>query len=464
MNQKLIQLSGIGLTLLLFCFILAYVFARVLYRPLGSILRNLLKDSRYKGTKTDEYGIVSDAISGLIAENSSIRQSVDQQKLVVRDCLIREIFNGDMENEASFSARLHDNGIALAGSHYSVLLVTEASESGEESDGDSRLFIYGHIQNILETYCAAPGVILDNCFAFLINFDKAWLACYTDKLTGICSEISAKLPESLRVSLRFFAGPPCTSLKSISVIYLNLRNYLSSRIYSENDQICFIGESKSKRLPDYPIAIQKALLFAIKSADVDGVRRAMDEFFISYVKSGFYTFEKVKNVLLILLGCIMGDLAEDNYDIKLTEAVNLSEINGCRDWNELNSLIESFSQSMIDYLRGKNEQILGSLYAHKAMDYINENYAKNLSVSDIAEQLNISTSYLNRVFKSKTGKSPLEYINGYRIKRSKELLMDKNYTLGEISAMIGYNDVHSFIKFFKKYESLTPGEYRKVNL
>ncbi|MFS0614453.1 helix-turn-helix domain-containing protein [Lederbergia ruris] len=57
----------------------------------------------------------------------------------------------------------------------------------------------------------------------------------------------------------------------------------------------------------------------------------------------------------------------------------------------------------------------------------------------------------------------VEYLTRRRLTESKILLTNSNYTIREIAAQIGYNNVNSYIRFFKKYEGITPGEYRKID-
>lgn len=86
----------------------------------------------------------------------------------------------------------------------------------------------------------------------------------------------------------------------------------------------------------------------------------------------------------------------------------------------------------------------------------------NFSVSDIAETLEVSPSYLSRYFKKQTGMGILEYIHQYRITLAKELMMkNKNIKIKKIAEMTGFYSDVVFIRVFKKNEGLTPGQYKE---
>jgi two-component system, response regulator YesN len=65
------------------------------------------------------------------------------------------------------------------------------------------------------------------------------------------------------------------------------------------------------------------------------------------------------------------------------------------------------------------------------------------------------------VFKKETGKTINDYLNEYRIEKSKELLKNRGVKLYEVSHNSGYNDVKYFTKTFKKFTGITPSEYRE---
>ncbi len=75
--------------------------------------------------------------------------------------------------------------------------------------------------------------------------------------------------------------------------------------------------------------------------------------------------------------------------------------------------------------------------------------------------MGVSSIYLTKLFKLSTGKTLSEYLNYYRTQKSLDLLMNTEETIGWISEAVGYSDVRSYIRFFKKFYYMTPSEYRK---
>ncbi len=96
-----------------------------------------------------------------------------------------------------------------------------------------------------------------------------------------------------------------------------------------------------------------------------------------------------------------------------------------------------------------------------ALKYINEHYAEDISLEQIAHELNISVGYLSRSFKKEVGLSFVKHLTAFRIERAKKLLTQTNMKIKEISASIGIPDVSYFGYTFKKHTEYTPDEYRK---
>lgn len=95
------------------------------------------------------------------------------------------------------------------------------------------------------------------------------------------------------------------------------------------------------------------------------------------------------------------------------------------------------------------------------LDYITTQYHLDLTLDDLAVKAGMNSKYFCRYFKEMTQKTPMEYLNHYRIECACEQLAisDKNVT--EIAFNCGFNDTSYFIKVFKKYKGVTPGKYLK---
>jgi len=96
------------------------------------------------------------------------------------------------------------------------------------------------------------------------------------------------------------------------------------------------------------------------------------------------------------------------------------------------------------------------------LEWIRINIDKNIDLDTISKKFDFNKDYLSRMFKRNLGISTLNYINGMKIKKAKELLLSSEAKVKEIAYSLGFNDEKYFMKLFKKYENLTPSQYRNA--
>ncbi len=95
-----------------------------------------------------------------------------------------------------------------------------------------------------------------------------------------------------------------------------------------------------------------------------------------------------------------------------------------------------------------------------AISYIEENYAKEITLDALSKICSMSPSYFCRFFKEATGQTPNQYINAYRIEQACEILFSGN-NVTETAFACGFNDLSYFINVFKKRMGVSPKQYLK---
>lgn len=99
----------------------------------------------------------------------------------------------------------------------------------------------------------------------------------------------------------------------------------------------------------------------------------------------------------------------------------------------------------------------------KLMKYINDNYREEISLTSAAQVLHMNSNYVSQLFKKEAGVTFVHYITQKRLEDAKELLVTTQKPLTDIALEVGFNDTFHFIKTFKKFTGMTPGQYRTNN-
>ncbi|NNU78657.1 response regulator transcription factor [Clostridium estertheticum] len=189
----------------------------------------------------------------------------------------------------------------------------------------------------------------------------------------------------------------------------------------------------------------------------------------------------LSNVTLELMRKVKPEITytdEDNNIVIISNVIN------AYDWlniaNEIENKIYYYlhftviiehkrSQSGILGVKNTYNEIIASISkiaAYKpivllATRYIDTNYNVNdLSLGDVADKFNLSSSYLSKLLKKEAGLSFIDYLTKYRINKSICMMDDPKYKIYEIAEAVGYSNQHYFCKAFKKVMGFAPTEYR----
>ena len=100
----------------------------------------------------------------------------------------------------------------------------------------------------------------------------------------------------------------------------------------------------------------------------------------------------------------------------------------------------------------------------RAKSYMEDNYAYDIHISDVALHACLERSYLYRLFMRHEGCSPMEYLTHLRLSHARGMLKEDSLSISEIAAAVGFFDASHFSKAFLKKYGTSPGEYRKRRL
>ena len=118
-------------------------------------------------------------------------------------------------------------------------------------------------------------------------------------------------------------------------------------------------------------------------------------------------------------------------------------------------------EQLVDWDVYLNQDTLKNSYVAQALYKIRDHYEEKISIDSIAEELQVSTSYLSRKFKEATAHTFLDLLMRYRIQKAIALLKKGTYRVYEVSDLTGFSDYKHFCVVFKKYTMTSPTEFVK---
>lgn len=127
--------------------------------------------------------------------------------------------------------------------------------------------------------------------------------------------------------------------------------------------------------------------------------------------------------------------------------------------NEFSLCLNSFFKNIKPYSPKMHKN---SPYFEQCLNFINQNYASQISIQDIANFVNIDRTYLYKMFKQNIGLSPQVYLLNYRVDRACELLRTTEKSVSEVAYSVGFQDYSNFSRQFKARCLKSPTAYRKT--
>ena len=103
----------------------------------------------------------------------------------------------------------------------------------------------------------------------------------------------------------------------------------------------------------------------------------------------------------------------------------------------------------------------GDNVVERAKEYIAQNFAKELTLDEMAKEVGISPYYLSKLFKEVEGVNYIEYLTGLRMNHAKGQLLESDKSIKEVCHESGYGDPNYFSRIFKKWVGVTPTEFRE---
>lgn len=236
-------------------------------------------------------------------------------------------------------------------------------------------------------------------------------------------------------------------MEGCSTFHINNKEYIC-----ESGDIIFISnlESHDVKINEYPykrffmLIDPKYLQITLKYPQLTSIFKHRPEHFSHVIKLNIEHKEAFTNLL-------------QNMNLEFNSKLEYAEekISSYIQFLTIELFRNYKSYFPISFINKTTESIL------KIQNYIEEHYTEDINLEEISKEFYISMYYLSHQFKKVTGFSFKEYIILQRLIKAKELLFHSPKDITNIATECGFNSINNFIKFFKRYNEITPSQYRK---
>ena len=378
---------------------------------------------------------------------------------------LSRLLQGTQAIETSME-ELKEFGIELGGAFYRVVttdidVYSSLYDTNDELKKESALmsFVVENISNEIVSDHNAGIAYRDSdsrvCMLLWSDNPKE----FSQEIQVICREIQKTVKEAMQLSVSIGIGFCVEKLEELPKSYESAVATLKYRYTKGSGQVydCESPMSCGNLLEleqDF-----KDIEEAAKNQQSEELMDILDHV-EKWISHGYVTRNQAVSWLRQIMMIIYGVVRRANEDFQMDER-DIGDVMESRSFTNAMEKVRAYVKRAMEAMEMAG-QSSGERWARLALEYLKKNYGNpSLSLNDVCEHLNISTSRFSSVFKEATGKTFTEALNGIRMDRAKQLLRETSLKNYEIAEKVGFSDPHYFSIAFKKSTGLTPKEYSR---
>ncbi|MEK3723967.1 AraC family transcriptional regulator [Paenibacillus sp. FSL H8-0034] len=455
--------------------LISFILANKNYGSLRNIVQMIVDRRVLKGTadNMDEISYLSQAFDEVITEKEGLMSQLGSRRGMMKERLLLSLLKGKQDIQPQHLHNMMEaSALTFSYSSFSTLLffIDDYDRFRTENSVSMQNLFKFSIINIAEELSGEVGhgygvdLIDDRGIALVLNVkaDKN----NKEHITAVAVKIKSFFRENYKFSLTVGIGRIYNDVSMICDTYAEASKAILYRFIKGNDQIIFYEDIEWEKQQHYryPAELEMQLVRVIKQGKAEESQMIVAEIFDEIVNQPL-SLEAAKYISSGIMNKVfntmdeMNDKLNDYFQKDLELLIN-------HDFETLEMTkrkICEFCKQLSEYIDEQKESKNVDL-SDRIMAYLQDHYNDNsLSQESIAQEFDLSPSYLSRFIKDQTGYTQKQHIDLLRMNEAKKLLATSSLTVKQIVEQVGYVDETNFIRKFKKLEGITPMLYRKAN-
>lgn len=457
--------------------LVTFLFLRRNYNPIHTLIRSLSTKSGITFEQgSNEYGYLQTALNNTFDEKEKIGQRLEQHRDAIRSQFFQDLLKGRLEPKVPDQELFMNHNIRLFSPDFAVLLFHidhygKFHDTGYVDPQKVKLINF-IIMNVTEEIAGsrhqAMSTEINGSQACIINFNDQH---EVEELHRIAEQVKLFVSDHYHIHLTVAISRVHQGLKGISIAYKESLAALEYRLVKERGEIIrFVDLPDAGTAPNsnryyYPYHVEQQLINFIKVGDYENSKSTVDEIIETNIADASLSVPLAKCLMFDLISTMLKTLDEISSSDKreFMDLINpVDRLTACQTINEMREQIGSVLQQICQSIAEAKMQE-NNLLSQQVIAYVKEHFrSENLNITMIGDAFRLTPPYLAKQFKAQTGEALLEYISRTRIDEAKRLLADETCPIAEIARRVGYSDINTFNRVFKKFEGITPGKYKSI--
>lgn len=442
---------------------LVYRFSKVLYHPIGvlnDLVDNSLSESDKGDLPTDDS--ITSKVHYLVEKNVELKKRLSDREEYDREIYLRKIYRNEPVTISSEELVRHKVITGpIEGRHIHVIAVKYYLTAENKKDAEICQFgVKNIIAELIGTEDSFVPVAIDQ--VVYITHYKEYMSAEGAmlQLQRTCEMVISAIAQYMGLRVNIGISRQIFSAEELPSAVEECKAALRKAI-GRSGVCIFSGVNEENGVVLSEIRIKQKRLQIIQSV-LEGTgercRYYLDEYFKKLDGVDYYLFKlEVGKLLSDILDCYNEYSIQPDYG-RMKE---ITDFDITKDIDSIEKLKLYLWEYFLNPLNQKvKEPAESQRVTAQIVEYLNQNIEQDISLEQCARHFNYNPNYLSRMFKKQFNRTYTEYVLDKKLKRCKELLSGTDLSINDISLRLGYNSPQNFIRVFKKYTLLTPGQYR----
>jgi len=442
--------------------LLAVTLATWLSRPARKLVRAVRSHARDPVGVKNELAFLEAAFRRMQAEEEGLHKLLQEREQDTRSLAVHHVLRGDVTEQLAgmFPER-----------HYRVAVVSVdryrhyANDTNPETRSYHRYVLMSRCDGAFPDTVHARSVYQgDGSFAIVINYGQHQRPDDgMEELRGAFEAIRDQASLLFGHSVTIGVSSQAESSVALAELAAQAMDAVKRRIVAGSGAITFW-----KPEPDgspkymYPTNSERRILNFLDKGDHDSIIQELSIIRGDIQAADYIAYDNILFIYNQLAGVTIKHLRETHSDAARLFAGRssiYSAIAALDTLEELEAHLCGFFGEIVQHLtRNKSNDS----YGERIIRYLEEHYCEDIVYEDMAKEIGISYSYMRKIAYELTGKSLIDYTNQLRIEKAKRIMLECNKSMMQIASEVGYYNVQSFNRFFRKYEGMTPSSYKAL--
>lgn len=456
----------ISLVILVLVLALSNVFSYKLYIPFRKIIDKYRTVSTADSSTTyknlNDYTLLDSMFNNMSSKICNLQETLSRNSSMIRHNFLNELLNSKV-SQNEFENRLKLSNIDFC-NRYFIIAAFSISKAIIRSQPEDRIqfFKYSIIDFIKSlssgTNCYFPVETSSTSISVIINA----AGDNTDSIKNFVNTIQKFCYENFSFYLFAGIGSFVENAALIGKSYINAKMCIGYRFIKPGQNVFYYDEIVEPDVGEVPVSSDFAekLKKYLKLNNLTELKSVLDKFLKAVAKDNLSYKQARRDVACfkLLLRQYISDMGlniDDVLDETLKEKISVPE--------NVVEFAEAFLQAakhsyehVSDKKLKRNSELIESV-----KKYIMDNMHLELSLNSAADAIHISPFYLSKLFKEEAKINYIDFVTNIKMEKAKELLLETDLSIEEITGCIGYNYSTYFTRKFKECTGKTPNEYRK---